>query len=130
MFAPIISRPIGNSGWGRRRADPTPAPDPQVQREQALLALRMSLLGRLNDLASRLGDGDLGLRCDIAIDGVHHTAQVQCADPAHQGAPWSALQGLLVAGAVSTTSADLCFRLAGTQVSSEPCADESRLAKP
>ncbi len=130
MFAPIISRPIGNSAWGRRRADPPPALDPQVQREQALLALRMSLLGRLNDLAGRLGDSGQGLKCDIAIDALNHTAEVQCADPADQGTPWSALQGLLLAGTVPITAANLCFRLIGTQVSSEPCAEEPRPANP
>jgi hypothetical protein len=128
LFAPIVSRPIGNGGWGRRRVDPPPAPDPQAQREQALLALRMALLGRLNDLAGRLGEARRGgqdLQCDIAIDGVHHTAEVRCADPADQGAPWSALQGLLAAGTVPATNADLCFRLVGSQVSSQACAADT-----
>lgn len=130
MFSPIISRSIGSSGWGHRRVNPAPAPDPQGQREQTLLALRMSLLGRLNDLAGRLSDSGQDLQCDIAIDGASHTADVRCANPADQGAPWSALQGLLVAGTVSSTSADLCFKLVAASVSSEPCGDDQHLAKP
>jgi hypothetical protein len=125
MFAPIISRPLGHSGWGRRTSEPGPPPDPQVQREQDLLALRMSLTGRLNDLAARLRAGGQALQCYIAIDDANRRAEVQCADPADQGAPWSALQGLLVAGTVATVDASLCFSLVGTQVTSARCAEEA-----
>ena len=133
LFAPIISRPLGHSVWGRRNVEPAPAPDPQTQREQALFALRMSLTGRLNDLAARLGASGQALQCTIAIDDLSHTAEVQCTDPADQGAPWSALQGLLVAGTVATADASLCFSLVGTQVTqvtSARCAEEAPVLRP
>ena len=127
LFTPILSRPMGNGGWGRRSTTPaptpSPAPDAHAQREQALLALQSALLGRLNDLAGRLRSSGQDVQCHIAIDGPRQTAEVKCADPADQGAPWSALQGLLVAGTVPTGSASLCFRLAGPQVSPATCAE-------
>ena len=133
LFAPILSTPMGRSGWSRRSADaaPTPpaAPDPSLQ-QQATLALRMDLLGRLNDLAGSLSASGQQLECDIAVDGPRHLADIQCADPADQGAPWSALQGLLVAGSVPPGNASLCFRLAGPQVSVGACVEKVTAATP
>jgi hypothetical protein len=127
LFGPLLSRPLGRSGWGRSS---TVSPDPAPPPEQARQALRASLLGRLSDLADRLTANGQDLRCHIAVDSGLHLAEVQCADPADRGAPWGALQGLLVAGSVQPGSASLCFSLSGPRVAAAVCGDDPAAANP
>jgi hypothetical protein len=121
-------RPLGRSSWGRFAPDAVAPLDANLQREHAALELRQKLASRLHDLAQRQGASANAMQCTIAVDSAHKFAEVHCADPADQGAPWSALHGLLVAGAVPAAQAHLCFRVNGATVAPTPCLDS--LASP
>lgn len=96
--------------------------DPQVLREQAALALQMSVQSRLSALAENLRSAGHDARCEVVVDTDRRVAQVDCAQPSDQAAPWVYLQGLLVAGAVAPeTASRQCFRLADQQLSMGPC---------
>jgi len=132
LFEPVLARPLGRGGWGRGGAvAPEPMPRPsELPHEQARQALLTSLLGRLHDLTARLAANGQDLRCRVAVDSSLRLAEVDCADPADRGAPWSALQGLLVAGRVPPGSASLCVGLSGPQVAVAACGDEVALPNP
>ena len=120
LFAPVMDRPLGRSTWNRSATAPQPANiDATAQREQALLELRSKVSGRLRDLADRLAMSGQVLRCSIAVDTAQRLAEVHCDEPGDQAAPWAALQGLLVAGAVSR--AQMCFRVEGAMLHSGAC---------
>jgi hypothetical protein len=123
LFAPVIMRPLGRSSWGRSAPDRVAPIDANLQREQAALELRQKLASRLHDLALRQSAGGNAVQCTIAVDSQHRIAEVHCTDPADQGAPWSALHGLLVAGNVPAAQAHLCFRVNGATVALAPCQD-------
>lgn len=121
----MIQSPLGRSAWGRTSV-PRPAPpvDPQVLREQAALALQMSVQGRLSALAENLRSAGHDAHCEVIVDTDRRVAQVECAQPSDQAAPWAYLQGLLVAGAVAPEAASRqCFTLAEQQLSMGPCPE-------
>jgi hypothetical protein len=130
LFAPVIMRPLGRSTWGRPAPDSVAPLDANLQREHAALELRQKLASRLHDLAQRQGAIGNAAQCTIAVDSQRRIAQVHCADPADQGAPWSALHGLLVAGTVPAAQAQLCFRVNGATVASAPCLDSPAPPQP
>ena len=123
-------RPLGRGTWGRSVPDSVAPLDATLQREQAALELRQKLASRLHDLAQRQGASGNALQCTIAVDSQRRIAEVHCADPADQGAPWSALHGLLVAGTVPAAQAHLCFRVNGAMVAVAPCLDSPAPPQP
>jgi hypothetical protein len=123
LFAPVIQSPLGRSAWGPRPVHRPAVPvDPQVLREQAALALLMSVQSRLSALAENLRSAGDDASCEVVVDTDRRVAQIECAQPSDQAAPWTYLQGLLVAGDVAPEAASCqCFRLAEQQLSMGPC---------
>ena len=115
LFAPVAAFPAGRGRWGSAPSSHT-APDPRLQREQAAMALQMALQARLNALVENMrGAGDT-LSCDIVVDTERQVGEVHCTPASDQAAPWSYLQGLIVAGTVADTAPRSCFRLADRQL--------------
>ncbi len=83
----------------------------------------MNVQGRLAALAEASRSTERAMSCKIVIDTEQRVGEVECAEPADQAAPWSYLQGVLVAGAVTDSAQRLCFALAERQLLTQACPD-------
>lgn len=83
----------------------------------------MNVQGRLAALAEASRGTERAMSCKIVIDTEHHVGEVACAEPADQAAPWSYLQGVLMAGTVTDSAQRLCFALAERQLFTQACPD-------
>ncbi|MDE2593300.1 MAG: hypothetical protein KGL57_03600 [Burkholderiales bacterium] len=110
LFAPIISRPMGRGRWGAPPPLMPQAVDPEIQRQQAVLARRAQLMQTIQWLQTQLADKPLEGSCEIRITLSQSAGTLTCSEGTVPDLFQSALANYLTPAAAPSVPSEACWK--------------------